>query len=98
MRLSPSGREWYTLEISTTPAVTGWDASFDGGATWVASTAVGSDGYYRWLVAGPSATDNPAGTTVLPLNRTQPKIRASANPELIIRGSLVPYIEVRDDA
>ena len=51
---------------------------------------VGTDGFFRWLVAGPTA---PAGTaTVLPLGSTTPLVRATANPETIIRSA--PRIDV----
>lgn len=92
MNLDPAAREWYALEITTTPAVSGWEASFNGGASYLASTAVGSDGFFRWLVAGPDA--DPAGATVLPLGRTRPMIRATDNPEVIVRKSSVPPIDV----
>jgi hypothetical protein len=91
VKLAPTAREWYALEITTTPAVTAWECSFDDGDTWVASTTVGSDGYFRWLVAGPTAT--PGTATVLPLGRTQPVIRATENPEIIVRRK-PPQIDV----
>ncbi len=94
MILDPAGREYYTLEITTTPTVSSWDASFDNGATWSTFVVVGTDGYFRWLVAGPAATSNPGGTIVLPLGPTVPKIRATSNPEVIIRDN-VPTISVR---
>lgn len=93
MRLSPAAREFYVLEITTTPGVASWDASFDGGTTWATFTVVGTDGYFRWLVAGPSSTSNPGGTIVLPLGRTVPRIRATDNPEVVIRRG--PPIDVQ---
>lgn len=83
MKLDRAAREWYTLEITTTPAVASWECSFNGGTSYVASTTVGSDGFFRWLVAGPDAT--PGTATVLPLGRTHPVIRATDNPEIIVR-------------
>jgi hypothetical protein len=71
--------------------VTAWEASFDNGTTWAASTTVGTDGFSRWLVAGPNA--DPTGATVLPLGRTVPLVRATQNPEVIVRDA--PRIEVR---
>ena len=95
MRLHPTAVEWYPLEITTDPAVSAWEASFDNGATWVASTTVGTDGYSRWLVAGPDAT-SPGTAIVLPLGRTSPRIRATDSPEVIVRTSVdgVPTIDV----
>lgn len=90
MRLRPNAREWYALELATEPAVTGWEASFDAGVTWVASTAVGTDGYFRWLVAGPDA--DPGTAIVLPVGTTQPLVRAVENPEIVVRGA--PQIDV----
>jgi len=90
VKLPSAGTEFYALEIDTTPAVTSWEASFDAGTTWKTSTTVGTDGFFRWLVAGPTA---PAGTaTVLPLGSTTPLVRATANPETIIRSA--PRIDV----
>ena len=91
MKLNPRAREWYALEITTSPAVTSWDASFDGGTTWQSSTAVGTDGYFRWLVAGPQA--DPTGATVLKAGRTLPEVRATENPEIVVRDA--PPIDVR---
>lgn len=91
MNLRPDAREWYTLEITTTPTVTTWEASFDGGDTYVASTTVGADGYFRWLVAGPDA--DPGTAEVLPLAVTVPLVRSTENPELIVRSA--PKIVVR---
>lgn len=93
MKLSPAGREWYALEVTTTPVEVSWEATFDDGTTWEAFTPVGSDGYFRWLVAGPDATSNPAGTIELPLGRTIPRIRTTDNPEVIIRDA--PPIDVQ---
>ena len=90
MHLRPDAREWYALEITTTPTVTAWQASFDGGTTWASSTAVGTDGYSRWLVAGPNA--DPTGATVLALGRTVPLVRATENPEVVVRKA--PPIDV----
>lgn len=91
MNLKPSAKEWYALEIVTEPAVPTWEASFDRGETYVASTTVGSDGYFRWLVAGPDA--DPAGAVVLPLGSTSPTIRATDSPEVVVRDA--PRIYVR---
>ena len=93
MKMRPEARKWYALGIVTEPAepaVTGWEASFDSGATWLASTVVGTDGLWRWLVAGPAA--DPTGATALPLGRTVPLVRATANPEIEVEKA--PPIDV----
>ena len=90
MKLPSAGVEYYALEITTTPAVAGWEASFDDGTSWKPSTTVGTDGFYRWLVAGPRATAGSA--TVLPLGRTTPLVRATGSPEVILRSA--PEIDV----
>ena len=75
MILSAQGREYYQLSITTDPvtATTDWEASFDGGKTWVA-------------VAGPNApAATPAGQTV-PASMN-PLVRLAAAPELIVRGA-----------
>lgn len=82
MNLRKDGREWYALEIETSPPVAAWEASFDNGATWLASTTVGTDGWSRWLVAGPNV--DPTGATVLSAN-CKPVVRAIDNPEIIPR-------------
>lgn len=53
MKLPSTGREYYALEITTSPAVAAWEASFDGGATWVAGALDLVGNLWRWLVAGP---------------------------------------------
>lgn len=81
MRLNPLAREYYTLAITTDPAVTsGWEASFDGGTTWVAGTVTTSG--TSWLVAGAQA--DPTGATVI-AQTTEPIIRATQAPEVIVR-------------
>lgn len=86
MNLKPEGKEYYTLTITTTPAVTSWDASFDGGTTWATGAPVaGQTDTYQWLVAGANA---PAGgtTPAAVLTRTvQPEVRATSTPETIVR-------------
>ncbi len=89
MRLEPAGREFYKLDITTEPAVTAWEASFDGGTTWQPSTDVG--GLSAWLIAGPGAEVGTA-VHVAPLGRTVPTLRAVDNPEIIIRDG--PPIDV----
>lgn len=89
MILSPQGREYYALTITTTPATqpTDWAASFDHGATWVTATAV--DGNSAWLVAGASA--DPTGAVVV-RTKTSPLVRLLDNPEIVVRSA--PTIEI----
>ena len=96
MRLHPDAREWYQLQIDTLPAITGWEASFDGGTTWAAGAAgTAGDGteVTRWLVAGPDA--DPGSATVLTASTTAPLIRAAANPEIVVRGAPLIYLARR---
>jgi hypothetical protein len=54
MRLNRFGREVYAVEVTLDPTASGtWEASFDGGTTWVAGTDQ-NNGSFGWLVAGPS--------------------------------------------
>lgn len=90
MILSPAGREYYALTITTTPATqpTDWEASFDGGTTWVAALNV--SGNSAWLVRGTNAA---AGSAVAVLTTSiSPLVRLTANPELVVRGA--PRIEL----
>ena len=84
MRLQRQGREFYQLQISTDPPVEAWEASFDGGDTWVSGEAavVEAVAVHRWLVAGPDA--GPGGGTVIASSVT-PMIRAIEAPETIVR-------------
>lgn len=88
MILNRRAREFYVLAIGTEPAVTVWEASFDGGATWAPGTPDG-DGW-QWLVAGPLApTDEPC--TVIDRTVT-PLIRAVDTPEILIRATPTIYL------
>lgn len=88
MQLEPAGREFYNLEITASPAVSGgWEASFDGGTTWVAGTAgtVNGTDVYQWLLAGASAD---VGTAVATISASVvPLIRATESPELVVRSA-----------
>lgn len=87
MRLDRNAREFYTLTIATTPAVTSWDASFDNGATWTTGTPVpGQADTFRWLIAGPAATIGSAVAVITGWSIV-PKVRATANPELVVRSA-----------
>lgn len=90
MQLNRQAVEWYALEITTDPTVTGWEASFDDGTTWLASTTVGTDGWFRWLVAGPDAP-TPGSATVLAAS-LRPLVRAVENPEVVVRDAPRIYL------
>lgn len=83
MKLSSYGREYYELTITTSPATipTDWEASFDGGATWI--TALNVSGNSAWLVRG---TNAPAGAAVAIITASlNPKVRLTLSPEIIVR-------------
>lgn len=88
MNLSREGRGWYKQEIDTTPAVSAWEASFDG-ENWVAGEFV--DGVWRWLVNGPDfdADAHPdADSSTVPQDGFKPRLRFTDNPEVdIVRGA-----------
>ena len=90
MDLSPHGREPYKVTLTTVPAITAWEASFDGGVTWVAGTPVtGTPNQYAWLVAGPSAPPAPGGTSLAAT------LVRGANP-VLVRGTDTPSLIVRN--
>lgn len=97
MNLRPEAREFYVLQITTSPQIAAWQASFDGEGTWVDGEAVpATDDEFRWLVSGPDF--DPTGQVVadseaLPLGSTTPIVRASDNPEVIYRKA--PKITVK---
>lgn len=86
MRLSPRGADDYVLTITTIPVMSGWEASFDGGASWVAGTPdVVDPTTYRWLMVGPLVDPVPvAPHTVLTID-VEPLVRAIDNPKIIVR-------------
>jgi hypothetical protein len=98
VNLNRSGREYYSLAITTTASsgspipASGWEASFDGGTTWFAATVIteNSVDYSAWLVAGDRAA---VGTAVAVLSTTtSPLVRATDNPEIVVRSA--PIIAV----
>lgn len=88
MILDSYGREYYAMTITTVPATTPtqWEASFDGGSTWITAivhptTATAS----AWLVRGVNAA---AGTSVATITTSlAPKVRLTSSPELVVRGA-----------
>lgn len=94
MNLDKHAREFYVQQISSTPPLTGWVASFDGGVTWVTGEPVPStNDRWRWLVAGPKYDGSgPTNVTavVLTAGVTRPLLRALDNPEVPVeRGSII---------
>lgn len=86
MILSRHGKEYLELTLSTTPAVDGWEATFDDGDTWTAGTevTVGDETRYRWLLAG-SLADTTDAVAVLEPGIHVVVVRATSNPEIIAR-------------
>jgi hypothetical protein len=93
MRLPRRGRELYAVDIVTTPAtlVTQWEASFDGGSTWVSPMTLG-DGRTGWLLAGPAFSGIADPGQVVVVEDCQPYARLTDTPEVLIRD--MPRIEL----
>ena len=99
MKLKRSGRELYRLQITTVPTVASWEASFDGEATWDAGTSTTYDipggaqdvPVFEWLVVGPAGTVG-AALAVITAD-TIPAIRATTNPEIIVRDAPTILLE-----
>ena len=89
MQLAKTGREYYDPGPTTTPALTGWEASFDGGSTWVAGDVL--DGRPKWLVRGPGFADDTTPSVLISEN-TNPMIRATDNPEVLVRRGPAIYL------
>lgn len=104
MNLRSEAREFYTIQITTDPQVTAWQASFDSKATWFDGELVdGTTDVFRWLVRGPDfdATGQVVATSApLVAGTVKPIIRASDDPEVIWRSSAdkVPTISVKASA
>lgn len=93
MNLSRYGREHYDVKPVTEPPIAAWEASFDGGATWVSGTALsGADaGWFRWLLAGPAADQGTA--TVLAVGKTEPLARGVDDTEIVVRDLPPIYVD-----
>jgi hypothetical protein len=92
VKIHAQGRAFYTLTIVTDPQITDWEASFDGGLTWVAGEPTIRDANtWRWLVAGPGFTGDttPAATVAQSM---APLIRAVDTPEVLVEHA--PLIRV----
>lgn len=90
MKLDPAGREYATWSVNA-PAGTALEASFDNGTTWHAMERP-TEGTARILVAGPQASDNPAGTAVLTRSGHTVIIRLTDTPETVIRDAGTIYV------
>ena len=85
VRLNRTSREFYTLTITTDPPVSGWEASFDGGTTWVAGEPTIRDANtWRWLVAGPAFVADATPASILAATSV-PMLRAVDTPEVLVR-------------
>lgn len=102
MKLNPYGREFYRVTITTTPQLTNWEASFDGGLTWTAgatdSRTPPTANTWEWLVSGHLCDNSDLGVGVLAgvIEHTMhPLIRAVDAPEVIVREQDTPEIQYK---
>lgn len=102
MKLDPRGREFYRVTITTSPQLTVWEASFDGGTTWTTgdtdSRAVPTANTWEWLVAGELVdnSDLSPGALAGVITRTmKPIIRAADSPEILVRHQDTPQIDYK---
>jgi len=81
------GREYYTVEIVTTPQLSVWEVSFDQGATWNDMDFDSDTNEATILVSGPDFVPAPGDNVsfVKLTSSVMPYIRANDNPEVIIR-------------
>lgn len=84
MRIASNGREYVSWTVTGAEPETALAVTFDRGATWHDLDRDGNT--VKALVAGPTATANPAGTIVLTTGRNTATIRATDNPEIVVRG------------
>jgi len=93
MQLHAMAREFYHLGIGTEPAVTAWEASFDGGETWSPAT-VDQPGWgaddYGWLVAGDEVDQGSAVAVIT--ESIKPLVRAIDSPEIVVRDAPGIYL------
>jgi hypothetical protein len=99
MQLRCIDRDYYTVEISVDPPLVGsWEASFDGGVTWVTGTLLA--GGWSWLVAGPdfdaaAVGMDPADTqATIQKPGVTPILRLQENP-VVVSPDCVPSIIVQ---
>jgi len=87
--LSSLGREFYTVEISTTPELANWEISFDQGDSWHDMDYDNAANTATILVSGPKFLA-PAGDNNQYVRLTSsvvPYIRSIDNPEVIVRAT-----------
>lgn len=83
MNLAPDGREFANWIVTGADEDTTLEVTFNDGTTWHPLERTGTSA--RVLVAGPTATGNPGGTVVLAVGRNTARIRATDNPEVVVR-------------
>lgn len=98
MNLKRNAREYYTLGIVTDPEVTSWDATFNGGTSWVTGTPGTHTvngvvvNVHRWLIAGPTAPVDGTPVAATITTDVNPDIRATDNPEILVRDAKRIYL------
>lgn len=94
MLLPPDAREFWTVNVDTTPDAAGVDAQFEPDGPWVPGQRMDGD-QWRWLVRGPETVDDPnRPATVVPATIV-PRIRIVDEPEIITRATHAAPIRVR---
>ncbi len=83
MRLEAAGREYAKWILSGAPTGAVLEVTFDDGVTWHPTTRTADK--VSVLVAGPTATANPAGTVVLAVGTHAAMVRLADTPEVVIR-------------
>lgn len=89
MKLNRAERDYYAVRITTSPPLEGdWEASFDGGETWVPGS-LDEDSFSTWLVAGPdydaaAVNEDPGDTQAVITRNMKPLLRLAADPVLIL--------------
>lgn len=102
MKLGPYGRDFYRVTATTDPQVTVWEASFDGGTTWVAgapdTTTPPTANTWEWLVAGEHVdnSDLAPGELAGVITRSmKPEIRGIDFPVILNHHQEVPQIDYK---
>lgn len=83
MNLQRAGRDYYVPNVDVEPAIPGgtWEASFDGGTTWVDGVLGGDE--WSWLVFGPDFVPADIGMTesgTVVEHSVIPKLRVKQDP------------------
>lgn len=93
MILAKAGREFWTVNVDTTPDPAGVEAQFEPDGPWAAGQRVEGD-TWRWLVRGPDAVDDPDRPSSLVPATTVPRLRIVDEPEIVIRRAYEAPIRV----